>query len=357
MNSVSILIYVSFACFVFSTIITYVTILICNKKEIYDRVDGRKLHTGNVPRLGGIGVCLSAVLGYVAYHTFMVADGWSMHELAVAAGFFVIFITGLVDDLFDMRAKVKFLFQIFAALLVIFGTNSSYQIFDLHLPAVVSKILIFMWIIGLTNAYNLIDGMDWLCSGLVFYAFVAMGIIFAWADSVIGALYFILAFSVSGFMVWNKPKAKIFLGDSGSMTLGFLVAVLPLFRTNCDRLEFNKFFIMLILSSIPVTDVIAAIWRREREHRSFLSPDRGHVHHKLINIGFSRISILVLMHGLQALLGLSAVLSTFVLSKEQGMVLLICTFVFVLIAFSVLHYVNRYYIKHNKGILNENPNL
>ena len=148
-----------------------------------------------------------------------------------------------------------------------------------------------------------------------------------------------LAASIFGFLCFNWPPAKIFMGDAGSQFLGFMISVFPLFDSS-DIFEHNKFLIMIVVTSFPVFDTIAAIWRRIRDKRPIMSPDRAHLHHKLLNMGYSKKTALYLMCFLQLLLCGSVIISYF-LGAIRGMALLLESLVFVVLFFSFIHYTNR----------------
>ena len=165
-------------------------------------------------------------------------------------------------------------------------------------------------------------------------------------------LCFILAAAVFGFLCFNWPPAKLFMGDAGSQFLGFMISVFPLFESN-DVFEFNKFLIMIVITAFPVFDTIAAIWRRLRDKRPIMSPDRSHLHHKLLNMGYTKKSALYLLCFLQILLCTSVIISYF-LGARRGMALLIESTAFVTLFFSFVHYTNRaIIIKQKKEALEE----
>ena len=285
--------------FLLNVLITPIVIALCKKYNWYDEVDPRKVHKGSVPRLGGFGVFLSFIVAASVYiFVFSPEDYFSV--LPIFVGGFVIFAAGVLDDFFNLRAKLKFVIQIAAGLTVSLSPLYFHSILGFAIPSVLGRIITFLWIIGLVNAYNLIDGLDWLCGGLSFLTLMTMGFILTSYGRDAGNLYFVLCGSLAGFLVFNRPPAKIFLGDGGSQTLGYFIAVSPLFST-FGVFDDMKFIVLVLLTSIPVTDVIAAVWRRKRDHRAIFSADRAHIHHKLINIGFSKTTTVGFLLILQVL--------------------------------------------------------
>jgi UDP-GlcNAc:undecaprenyl-phosphate GlcNAc-1-phosphate transferase len=151
---------------------------------------------------------------------------------------------------------------------------------------------------------------------------------------------FILAGSILGFLCFNWPPAKLFMGDGGSQFLGFMIATVPLYTSCGESFEYNKFLIMIILTSFPVFDTIAAIWRRLRDKRPIMSPDKSHLHHKLLNMGYTGKQTLFLIDFIQVLLCLAVILSFFI-GTLKGTAILFETLIFMVIFFSVIHYTNR----------------
>ena len=191
------------------------------------------------------------------------------------------------------------------------------------------------------NAYNLIDGLDGLCGILSATTLFTMGIIIHGSYKEGAAICMILVGSIIGFLVWNwpAPNAKIFMGDNGSQFLGFMIATVPLYVSG-EEFEFNKFLMMLVLVSFPMLDTIAAIWRRIRDHRSIMSPDRCHLHHKLLNLGFDKHQALYMVLGIQDVICLMVWLST-LFDKEITFIILIIAYIFVIVFFVVIHFTNR----------------
>ncbi|MBQ7159291.1 MAG: undecaprenyl/decaprenyl-phosphate alpha-N-acetylglucosaminyl 1-phosphate transferase [Treponema sp.] len=260
--------------------------------------------------------------------------------LPIFIGGFIIFLAGTVDDFLNLRAKLKFVIQIIAALIVSLSPLYFHSFLGFRIPSVAGRVFTFLWILGLVNAYNLIDGLDWLCGGLSFLTMLTMGFILTSYGKDAGNLYFILGAAIAGFLVFNKPPAKIFLGDGGSQTLGYFVAVSPLFNT-FGAFEDTKIIVLILLTSIPVTDVIAAVWRRKRDHRAIFSADRAHIHHKLVNIGFSKITTVGFLLTLQFLICLSSLGVIFMRNKRSAIVLLFVALSFVYLFFITIHYINR----------------
>jgi UDP-GlcNAc:undecaprenyl-phosphate GlcNAc-1-phosphate transferase len=224
------------------------------------------------------------------------------------------FITGLLDDFKNLRARFKLFFQIAAALVV---ALSGYRFFTFQTPfgfsvdsPAVSYLVTLFWIVGITNALNLIDGMDGLAGGVSAVAALFWGFISLIHGHVFSA---VLAFSLfgaaAGFLVFNLPPAKIFMGDSGSLVLGFALACLPL----VEKVSGTSTRVILMATTlliIPIFDTLSAILRRLREKQSIGAPDKSHVHHKLLDAGCSVPRALLFVYGLCFFSGFAALLWT-----------------------------------------------
>lgn len=328
-------------------------IKVCKKYNLYDEVDPRKIHKGNIPRLGGIAVFLALLIVVffvrAVFKTTEIEFYWPL-----LLGFLIILIFGVMDDIFDMRAKLKFLVQIVAALIVSISPYHFTRFMSWTFPPFVGNIITFFWIIAVVNAFNLIDGMDCVCSGISFFACFAVGFLLCRCSDSMSIFYFTLCGSLLGFMYWNKPDAKIFLGDGGSQTLGYLIAVAPFFSKGNVDLEFREIPVMFLLCSIPLTDVLAAIWRRLREHRKIFSPDRAHFHHKLLNIGFSKKGAIVFILFLQFVIMSAVVISSY-MKKLAAVCMLSFCILFVWIIFIAFHYLNRNVNLCHTGKLEDHP--
>ena len=313
-------------------------ILFCKKFSLYDYQNARKIHSGNIPRLGGVGIFLAFIISSFVYIIITKEDNLSKMLPIIIAGA-IVFTFALLDDLLTLPALAKLIVQLIAVSVVVFNGFRFKQIFSWVLPTPISLILTFCWILGVINAYNLIDGLDGLCGSFSISTIITLGILYTLTGNPEAIFCFILAASVFGFLCFNWPPAKLFMGDAGSQFLGFMISVFPLFDSS-NIFEHNKLLIMIVITAFPVFDTIAAIWRRLRDKKPIMSPDRSHLHHKLLNMGYSKKSALYLLCFLQTLLCVSVVISYF-LGAMRGMALLIESTAFVILFFSFVHYTNR----------------
>ena len=303
---------------VFTSFSMPIILYFARKQGLYDSVNERKIHNGKIPRLGGIGIAAGFTLAMVALMVVQgafIADYRELFRIwPVLFGGMVMLFLGLIDDLLELRARIKLAVQILLAFLFI--------AFDFRFRIIMvpwgdgilslgnlSYPLTLAWIVGITNAMNLIDGLDGLAGGVGFIASLTFGIFFLAKGSPLPALLcFTLTGAIAGFLIFNLPPAKIFMGDSGSLFLGFCLAALPLLGQNGHSAEIGLISAATTLA-IPIFDTLAAIYRRRRAGVSFLSADRGHIHHVLLDLAGKTWKVLVVIVALNIALA-AAALST-----------------------------------------------
>ena len=354
MNNIILLLLISAVALILNLIITPFLISLSHKKKWYDITNDRKIHRGNIPRIGGVGIFISFLL---AVFLFVVICKYAniklntiskYHHLALSAGFLVITFLGITDDFFGIKAWHKLLIQLAAAFTVSFG---GFNLEFLYVPFLgydiplgfFSHIITAFWIISLCNAINLMDGMDGLAGGIVLIASFFYGIIFFISQNYTAAgLSFALFGTVLGFLVFNFPPAKIFMGDSGSLLLGFCLAVIPLINSKGGGSS-QTILMPLIVLIIPAMDMIAAILRRLRRNLSIASPDREHIHHKLIDFGVSQKKILFIVSFFSILAGLTGLLYTVLETRkpDSGFLVFVAFCILFTALFLILHYKNK----------------
>jgi UDP-GlcNAc:undecaprenyl-phosphate GlcNAc-1-phosphate transferase len=283
-------------CFVTSFVVTMlsipVIIKLSRKYSLYDMPNARKEHAFPVPTMGGIAVVagmMTALFMWLPAH----------YETMVISFFFsiaVLFCVGIMDDVKDLSARYKFFIQIGLATLMatsgirITSFEGLFGIFDLPLAAQYTFTL--LTIVGVTNAFNLIDGIDGLAGGLGFMSLTTLGIFLTINGDLTSAL---IAFSLAGgivaFLYFNFNPARIFLGDTGSLVLGFSIAVLciRLMQVNTLTSLPHAPVFMLGIVFIPVFDTIRVFATRIWKGKSPFVADRTHIHHLLTNAGFSHV--------------------------------------------------------------------
>jgi UDP-GlcNAc:undecaprenyl-phosphate GlcNAc-1-phosphate transferase len=240
---------------------------------------------------------------------------WSLTAiLLVLAGLIVMHWMGLYDDFVNLPAVLKFLIQIGAGVLVA-GAGVLLRVIDLpwigevSLPTWAAFVVTILWVVSSANAVNLIDGADGLAGGVSMIAALFMGIIaLAQGNLTAAVLSFALVGALAGFLVFNLPPAKIFMGDSGSLSLGYVLAVIPL--VGLQRGDPGAMPVaalpVLTLMFVPFVDTLLAIIRRVSRGLPVHSADREHIHHRLIDRGIAGRRLLAVIYGGMVVLGLTA---------------------------------------------------
>ena len=272
--------------------------------------DDRRMHKTPIPRVGGLAI----FLGFVVASLIFTEIG--PEKRMVLIGTLIIVVLGVIDDVVALKARTKFLGQLVAAFVPVFLGDMVIQSFSnpfgsgyIHLGAWGVPITI-LWIVGMTNAVNFIDGLDGLAVGVSCIASVTMftiAVLLGEAD--IALIMAALVGACIGFMPFNMNPAKIFMGDTGAMFLGYILATVSiqgLFKVYAV-VSFAVPFIML---GLPIFDTAFAIVRRLAKGQSPMHADRGHVHHRLIDMGFDQKQSVAILYVLSVVLGLCAVLLT-----------------------------------------------
>jgi UDP-N-acetylmuramyl pentapeptide phosphotransferase/UDP-N-acetylglucosamine-1-phosphate transferase len=281
-----------------SLVLTAAVRTLARRWGVLDRPDGRrKLHARAIPRLGGVAVYGAAVLGMLAVRFGTEAPSTEFVELStvwmIAAGF-VCFV-GSIDDRFDLPARVKLILQIISVLpIVLFGYYVDRVVAFGH-PIELGWLgipLTVLWLVGCINALNLIDGMDGLASMVGLATATMMGIIAAnEGHPHVAVMASVLAASLLGFLMYNLPPASVFLGDSGSMVIGLslgLMGIQGTLKTSATLAITAPAVVM----TLPMFDIIAAVVRRKLTGRRFDAPDRLHIHHRLLDRGWTPWQVL-----------------------------------------------------------------
>lgn len=310
--------------------ITPGVIFLAAKTGAMDAPDARKVHKKPIPRIGGLGIYAAFMVSMLTVMAFTDLSADVFHELVglMVSGTMIV-ILGLIDDYTNLPAKVKLAGQIAAAcVLVAFDVRIDF-ISDpfgdfLYLEVFAIPATIF-WIVGLTNTVNLIDGLDGLAAGVATIAAVTIFLVALQQDFLLVAvLTAALAGAAIGFLYYNFNPARIFMGDTGSMFLGFMLAGISIIGAVKSAATIALIVPILALG-LPILDTTFAIVRRYRGGVPIFKPDKGHLHHRLLDLGFTQRQAVLLMYVISALLGLSAVALTEVSSTIA--ILIVCAVV------------------------------
>ena len=278
--------------------------------NVVDRPGLRKVHAYPIPRVGGIPIAIAYAF---ALNSLRGPDSvFPRHWVqTILSGVAIVFLTGVIDDFMNLRAGVKLAGQIMAAAAAYAGGLSIDRIGDLALPIWASLPLTLFWLLLTTNALNLIDGLDGLCGGIAFWAtlaFFAAGI--AQNNLVLAFTALPLAAALLGFLAFNFNPATVFLGDSGALTIGFLLGCYGIVWTG-HRLTGHGLAIPLLALCVPMLDLMLAIVRRRLRKRPIFSADRGHIHHRLLDRGLSVRRVALVLYAVGIAGGLFGLLISF----------------------------------------------
>lgn len=308
-----------------------------------DKPNERKVHKGNIPRLGGVAI-------YIAFVSVMLAfSDLTSQMIGILIGGTIIMALGIIDDLIELSPKYKLLGQILAAIIIIISgvkvnviTNpigsGSIPLGFLSIPITI------LWIIGIINAINLIDGLDGLASGV---SIIALGMlaVTSWLSGQHTILVTLcLAASTLGFLRYNFNPAKIFLGDSGSMFLGFNLAALSILGMTKSAAMVSV-FIPIVILGIPISDTFIAVVRRYINGQSIFKADKGHLHHQLLALGMSQKQAVLTIYVICIFFGAVAFVLTKISTTQALIVFLALATVIAIIAGKM-----GMLVKHHKGI-------
>ena len=296
--------------------------------------DNRRMHKKPTPRIGGLAI----IFGFtVATLCFAQPSRQLYGTLAGAA---IIAVMGVIDDCKNLPAKLKFVIQIIAALVVVFAGDIKIDVFTNPnflsdnpywvLPEWLSVTLTVIWIVFITNAVNFIDGLDGLAAGVS--AIMSISLVFISirvGEYSIAILGIALMGSCFGFLPFNFNPAKIFMGDTGSTFLGFMLATLSI-QGVFKSYAVISFAVPLLILGLPLFDALFAMIRRILRGQSTMTADRGHLHHRLVDMGFSQKQTVFILYAISGVLGITAVLLA-----ESGvlraLLLVICVLILLLI--------------------------
>ena len=271
-----------------------------------DIPDKRKVHRVPIPRLGGLGIYAGFLVGYMLF------GHESMQMNSVLIGSIIIIITGMIDDIKPIPAKYKFMGQTMAAAIIpLYGgiVLRDISFFGIYMDfGILSYPMTIFFILAVINCMNLIDGLDGLAGGIGSIYFLTIGIISLVLNNTSGldsALTFIMLGSTLGFLFHNFNPASIFMGDSGSMFLGYMIAVIALL--GYKNVTFTSFIVPIFLLAIPIMDTCFAILRRFINHKPISMPDKNHLHHQFLKKNFSQKKTVLIIYLIDILFALASI--------------------------------------------------
>ncbi|OGC04808.1 hypothetical protein A2276_02455 [candidate division WOR-1 bacterium RIFOXYA12_FULL_43_27] len=300
--------------FLLTILATPAAIKLAFKIGAVDTPNQRKIHTDTIPRLGGIAIFFGFFSALILGLIIAFFSGSKLNLLpifGITLGSIIIVLLGIKDDMKSLKPSTKFFWQIVAATVAYgFGVSVSFMTNPFNglmaIPMIISFPLTLLWIVGVTNAINLIDGLDGLAAGVTAISASILFFVALRTHQIGAALTMLcLAGAALGFLRYNFFPAKIFLGDSGSLLLGFVLAtssIIGVFKTTLVV----ALIIPLLILGVPIFDTLFAIGRRMKEGQPVFKADNKHIHHMLLRAGFTQREAVLSIYIVCFLLGLSA---------------------------------------------------
>jgi UDP-GlcNAc:undecaprenyl-phosphate/decaprenyl-phosphate GlcNAc-1-phosphate transferase len=318
---------------VMAVMLLRIVIMVSEKYGLFDKPNERKVHKTPIPSMGGV----SLMGGVFISLMFSLLRGIDTQLLSIYGCLFIISVVGLIDDLKDISARARFVIEFAIAAFLIYNgieIKNWHHLFGTdELPLYLTHALNMFLIVGMINAYNLIDGIDGLAGGLSFISITFVGTLFYRVGLYdYSILAFTLAAALATFMTFNANPAKIFLGDTGSLTLGMLIAVFVIklwgigkgYQTSVTQIDYWK--IVLTLPAIPVLDALRVAVGRVAKGRSPFSADKTHIHHLLLKLGYKPFQASIVLWILQC-----TFVTVLLLIKPEGIwteiLMVICLYV------------------------------
>lgn len=305
---------------------------IANHVGALDYPNERKVHKKPMPLLGGLMMFFGFLFGYI----FFAPQNTQMLSILIAG--FIVILTGMIDDIKPLKAREKLIGQIIAALIVTFYGNillNDITFFGFYFDfGVLAYPLTIIFIVALMNCINFIDGLDGLACGISTIFFATIGVI-AFIMHIVGSLEITLTFimlgACLGFLIFNFNPAKIFMGETGSMFLGFMIAVVCLMGFKAVTL--TSLVVPMLILAIPILDTLFAIIRRIIHKKPIYLADKQHLHHQLLNKKFSQKTTVLIIYMVSILFSLSSI---FYVLKDKKAGIIIYAIITILIVWVVL---------------------
>ncbi|CAN5624721.1 MraY family glycosyltransferase [soil metagenome] len=298
-----------FTAFIIALMMIPALISIAKERNIFDEPGERKLHTARTPLLGGIAIFAGTLISFL----FWSANYFETRHLFVMASLLILFIAGFIDDLKPLPPVVKLFLQVIAVLITVLFAGDSitglHGLFGIHtLSGIFPALVTILFMLLVVNAFNFIDGIDGLAGSVGIIATALFGILFLSVhDGLSAILSFSLCGSLTAFLIFNFSPAKIFMGDTGTLVTGFILSLLAIQLTEGTRniassLEWLNYqsapVIILALLIIPIVDFFRVTFIRIMKGLSPIRADKNHIHHILVELGFSHSQTCLLLTGI-----------------------------------------------------------
>ena len=304
--------------------------------------DDRRMHKRPIPRFGGVAIYLGVLVGF-----FRLGD-WNDQVLGLLVGSTLILLLGVIDDIKGLRPRVKLAGQIACAAILYFFTIQIRGMANvlpwgpwyIAFPKVIAFLVTVVWIVGITNTINLIDGLDGLAAGITCISCLSVAYTALVTDREVTCMLILgLAGATMGFLIWNFYPAKIFMGDAGSMLLGYLLASVSLIgdKPTKSTTLFATIIPILILA-LPIFDTAFAIVRRMANHKPIMQADKGHLHHRIMAMGFGQRRTVLALYSISAIMGVAGILWTLHVRLACGVLAVIAgTLIFIFLGIGIVH--------------------
>ncbi|MBE3568777.1 MAG: undecaprenyl/decaprenyl-phosphate alpha-N-acetylglucosaminyl 1-phosphate transferase [Bacillales bacterium] len=301
------MVYLTFVlCFIASILLTPLAKKLAIAIGAVDKPNYRKVHQKIMPRMGGLAIFLSFLIG------LLVLRPQNPYNWPIITGSFIIVLTGLLDDKFELSPKLKLAGQLLAAIVVVVIGGVHVEFINLPFGGqlefgLLSVPLTILWIVGVTNAINLIDGLDGLAAGVSSIGLITISFMaFLKGDVYVMSIALILLGSTLGFLIYNFYPAKIFMGDTGALFLGYMMSVVSLL--GFKNVTVLSFVIPVIILGVPISDTFFAIIRRFVHKKPLSAPDKSHLHHCLLRLGYTHKQTVLIIYAISAMFGLAAII-------------------------------------------------
>lgn len=310
--------------FVVTAVFTPLTMRIAPKIHAMDVPnDSRRMHTRTIPRFGGIAIVLGCVVSMILF-----GEITGQIRIAIFGGLSM-YLLGLVDDIHRLGAWTKLIVQLVVAIAMyalgirVYYITDYFNYFGGNLwvfGSVLCFVVTVLWIVGITNTINLIDGLDGLAAGITTIVSLCIAYI-AYIHGTLNGMFTVcmafvaIAGACAGFLPWNFSPAKTFMGDGGSLFLGFMIAVLSIISP-LKRATFVAMIVPIVTLGIPIFDTFYAILRRMIHRQPIMKPDKGHLHHRLVASGHGQRRTVIMLYGITGIMGMAAVLISRELYKD-----------------------------------------
>lgn len=330
-----------------------IIIHLSRKFRILDHPGERKVHTISKPVLGGIGIALGFGLGFFFLYRFGMISMFLKYRIFLI-GLGIMFTVGLLDDIFNLKPYVKLFAQVGAAILFV----SLGEISTLFLPLrVVAYIITFLWIVGITNSFNLLDNMDGLTSGISIICAGIFALLYLYLKQ--PALMWICIVFMSAqvsFLIFNFNPSKIFMGDTGALFSGYFFATISIMGsyTELSRLQHLPVLIPAVVLTVPIFDTLSVMWIRLKNKKPLFKGDKNHFSHRLVELGMTHREAVLFIYLVTLGTGIGA---TFLISINWLQAILLFIQVLIFLVIIIILMITAKQIKQKNGESNNENEL